>query len=100
MHIDNILHYVVNILKNPGVARAIIIAIEEAYNRLEYMAETFGYCNDRYLADRGYRKIALSGHDYLILYRVEGQEVRISGGLKSEECELSGSKCDPSNCRI
>jgi len=85
MNIDNILDYVVNILKNPGAARAIIIDIEEAYNRLEYMAETFGYCNDRYLADRGYRKIALSGHDYLILYRVEGQEVRISGVFHMRE---------------
>lgn len=85
MHIDNILDYVVNILKNPGAARAIIIDIEEAYNRLEYMAETFGYCNDSYLADRGYRKISLSGHDYLILYRVEGQEVRISGVFHMRE---------------
>ena len=26
--------------------------------------------------------------------------IGICGGLKSEECEISGSKCDPSNCRI
>ena len=59
--------------------------IEEAYNRLEYMAETFGYCNDKYLADHGYRKIALSGHDYLILYLVEGNEVHISGVFHMRE---------------
>ena len=45
MHIDNILDYFVNILKNPGAARAIIADIEEAYSRLEYMAESFRYCN-------------------------------------------------------
>ena len=51
-HIDNILDYVVNVLKNPGAARAIIVDIEEAYSRLEYMAESFRYCNDSYLAGR------------------------------------------------
>ena len=37
-HIDNILDYVVNVLKNPGAARDIIVDIEEAYSGLEYMA--------------------------------------------------------------
>ena len=54
-------------------------------NILEYMAETFGYCNDIFLADHGYRKIALSGHDYLILYRVKGTEVHISGVFHMRE---------------
>ena len=79
MHIDNILDYAVNVLKNPGAARAIIADIEEAYSRLEYMADSFAYCNDTYLADRGYRKISLSSHDYLILYRVVDDEVQIAG---------------------
>ena len=78
-HIDNILDYVVNVLKNPGAARAIIADIEEAYSRLEYMAESFRYCNDSYLAGRGYRKIMLSSHAYLILYRVVDDEVQIAG---------------------
>ena len=43
------------------------------------MAESFRYCNDSYLAGRGYRKIMLSRHDYLILYRVVDDEVQISG---------------------
>lgn len=78
-HIDNILDYVVNVLKNPGAARAIIVDIEEAYSRLGYMAESYRFCNDSYLAGRGYRKIMLSRHDYLILYRVVDDEVQISG---------------------
>jgi len=36
-HIDNIIDYVVNILKNPGAARAILSDIEEAYDKLEYI---------------------------------------------------------------
>ena len=36
------------------------------------------------------------------IFRGRTTELRIGicGGLKSEECEISGSKCDPSNCRI
>ena len=49
------------------------------------MAEIFGYCNDNYLADHGYLKIALSVHDYLILYRVKGNEVQISGVFHMRE---------------
>lgn len=79
MHIDNIIDYVVNELKNPGAARAILSDIEEAYDKLEYMADSLGLCGDVYLAERGYRKIVLSSHDYLILYRLEGNEVHISG---------------------
>lgn len=78
-HIDNIIDYVVNTLKNPGAARAILSDIEEVYDKLEYMADSLGYCNDYYLAERGYRKIILSSHNYLIIYRIEGDEVRISG---------------------
>lgn len=85
MHIDNIIDYVVSTLKNPGVARAIIVDIKEAYNRLEYMADSFAYCNDNYLADRGYRKISLSNHDYLILYRIRDNEVQISGVFHMRE---------------
>ncbi len=84
-HIDNIINYVVNTLKNPGAARSILSDIEEAYEKLEYMAETFGFCNDHYLSEKGYRKIMLSGHNYLILYRVEGQEVLISGVFHTRE---------------
>ncbi len=84
-HIDNIIHYVVNTLKNTGAAEAILSDIDEAYNRLEYMAEIHGYCNDYYLAKKGYRKIILSNHNYLIIYRVEGKEAHISGVFHMKE---------------
>ena len=84
-HIDNIIDYVVNTLKNPGAAKAILSDIEEAYDKLEYMADALSYCNDQYLAKRGYRKIILSSHNYLIKYRIEGDEVRISGVFHMRE---------------
>lgn len=84
-HIDNIIDYVVDTLKNPGAAKAILSDIEEAYDKLEYMADVLGFCNDYYLAERGYRKIFLSNHDYLIIYRIEGDEARISGVFHMRE---------------
>ena len=85
MHIDRILDYVVNVLKNPSAASSILDDIEDAYNKLEYMAESLGYCHDLYLAEKGYRKIILSGHDYLILYKVDGNEVHVSGVFHMRE---------------
>ena len=84
-HIDKIVDYVVNELNNPGAAKAILDDIEEAYSKLEYMADTFAYCYDPYLADKGYRKLILSKHDYVILYRINGNEVHISGVFHMRE---------------
>lgn len=84
-HIDNIIDYVANTLKNPGAAKAILLDIEEAYDKLEYMTDALSFCNDQYLAKRGYRKIILPSHDYLIIYRIEGDEVRISGVFHMRE---------------
>lgn len=84
-HIDNIIAYLVNVLKNPGAARAVIADIEEAYNKLEYMAESLRYCDDVYLSKKGYRKIALSNHEYVILYIVEGSTVYVEGVFHMRE---------------
>ena len=53
--------------------------IEDAYDKLEIFVEAFAYCNDGFLAQKGYRKLKLSHHRYLILYRVMDKEVQISG---------------------
>ena len=84
-HIDSIIDYVVNTLKNPGAASAILADIEEAYDKLEYMAETLALCNDYYLAETGYRKIVLARHNFVILYCVEGNKVHISGVFHMRE---------------
>ena len=52
--IDDIIDYVVNVLKNLTAARAIIDDVELAYKRIESSAESFAYCEDPYLAVKGY----------------------------------------------
>ena len=36
-------------------------------------------CNDSYLARKGYRKLQLDKHEYVILYQVYSNEVHIGG---------------------
>lgn len=78
-HIDNIVSYVAVTLQNPGAARAIIADIGRTYERLERMADSYAMCQDPYLAYKGYRKIALAKHDYVILYTVIDDRVYVSG---------------------
>ena len=40
---------------------------------------SFSFCEDSYLASKGYGKFALKKHDYLIIYRVEENTVYLVG---------------------
>ena len=77
--IDTIVGYVKNTLNSPAAATSILLDIEDSYDKLEHMAEAFGYCNDNYLRSKGYRKKLLARHNYLIIYRIVNQEVHVSG---------------------
>lgn len=77
--IDNLIDYLVNELKNPGAAKSVLEDINSAYSSLTVNAGVFAFCSDPILRSSGYRKYVLVDHDYLIIYRVEGADVRISG---------------------
>ena len=49
--------------------------INRAFVLLKAFAASFSFCEDSYLASKGYRKFALKKHDYLIIYRVEENTV-------------------------
>lgn len=61
--IDQCISYIVNTLKNPPAAKAVLDDIEHAYDLLEKMAESFAFCEDPYLQSKGYRKLTLEKHD-------------------------------------
>lgn len=84
-NIDNIINYLVVNLSNRQAAEAVIEDIDDAYRKLEERAESYAYCSDSYLASKGYRKLPLSKHSYIILYRVEGDDVFISGVFHTRE---------------
>ncbi len=43
------------------------------------MAESFAFCDDPYLLSKRYRKLALEKHDYLFIYRGDGETVYLAG---------------------
>lgn len=77
--IDKCVSYIVNVLKNPSAARAVLEDIEHAYDQLEEMAESFALCEDPYLCSKGYRKLVLEKRDYLFIYRADGETVYLAG---------------------
>ena len=77
--IDDRIGYVVGILKNLSAAGAIPDDIELAYDHLKKRAEAYGYCTDPCLRAKNYRKISLSSHDYIFVYKVEGDIVYLLG---------------------
>ena len=77
-HLDKIVNYIIEQLKNNAAAISILDDVEETYNRLEKIAGTLQLCNDPYLAEKGYRKIILENHDYLMLYQIGGYHVYVN----------------------
>ena len=55
--IDKCISYIVNTLRNPSAASAVLDDIEHAYDLLEETAESFAFCEDPYLQPKGYRKL-------------------------------------------
>ena len=76
--LDNIISYVVSRLYNPDAAVSILDSINQAYQDIESFPEAWSVCNDVYLADKGYRKYLLADHNYVIIYRISGEFLRIS----------------------
>ena len=77
--IDKCIIYIVNTLRNPSAAEAVLEDIEHAYDLLEKMAESFAFCEDPYLQSKGHRKLILEKHDYVFIYRVDGETVYLTG---------------------
>lgn len=77
--IDQCISYIVNTLRIPSAAGAVLDDIEHTYSKLEKMAESFAFCDDPYLRSKRYRKLALENHDYLFIYRVDGEIVYLAG---------------------
>lgn len=70
--IDEIVSYIVNILKNPTAADTLLSEIEENFRAVVENPEMYAYCDDTKLRNDGYRKIPVK--NYILLYRVDGEE--------------------------
>lgn len=66
-------------------ASAIIDDVESAFRTLRICAESFAYCEDPHLRSKGYRKLSLAQHDYILIYRVSLDVVYIMGFFHMRE---------------
>lgn len=83
--IDNCIQYVCQSLHSRQGASAIIDDIQSAFATLEICAEGFAYCEDPHLHMKGYRKLALSQHDYVLIYQIISGTVYIMGFFHMKE---------------
>lgn len=77
--LENITDYIVYRLKNKQAANGVLEDFQKAIKELRYIAMSMQYCNDRYLAAKGYRKLALEKHNYVLLYQVHNDIVFVNG---------------------
>ena len=83
--IDTCIAYIVQVLRNPDAARAVLDDITQTYERLEHFPAAFPLCDDAYLRAKTYRKITLSHHNYVFIYRIEGNIVYLVGFFHMRE---------------
>lgn len=78
-HLDNIINHVLFRFSNKEAAINILDDVQRTYEKLEYVAGAMKLCDDPYLASKGYRKIALESHNYVLLYQIHAEAVSVNG---------------------
>ena len=76
---DEILSYIANTLKNPQALRNVMDDFDGTIEKLEKMADSFGYCNCDRLKEMGLHTINFAKHRYLFVYRVNTSQVIVEG---------------------
>ena len=88
--LDNILFYVAVTLSNPSAATAIADDVSAAYDRIIQFGDAMPFCEDKYLASRGFKKKKKKKHDYVILFKIRNDTATIEGIF--HELEQYGKK--------
>ena len=80
----DILSYIANQLENPQAVKNVIDDFDSTVNRLEKLADKFGFCKSERLKVLGLHKIRFEKHRYLFVYRIEGQQEVVIEGMYHE----------------
>ncbi|MBE5040771.1 type II toxin-antitoxin system RelE/ParE family toxin [Ructibacterium gallinarum] len=67
--VDSVLHYIVNVLKNPTAAKNLLDKIEKVYTDIANNPFMYAYCNNSRLQNDEYRKVVIN--HYVLIYRVD-----------------------------
>lgn len=77
--LDRYVYYTLETLKNKQAAKSILIDARRTKERLSLTADSIKICDDPILAQYGYRKIRFEKHKFLMIYRIEGNQVIVDG---------------------
>lgn len=77
--LDNIVYHLLYRLKNEQAAKHLLDVIENVYNRLEENPQQFPLSRDSYLANKGYHEAIVPQMDYVIVFDIKADMVRIVG---------------------
>ena len=72
---DNILAYIANQLNNSQALRNVMDDFDNTIERLETMADTYGYCKSERLKAMELHSIGFLKHRYLLVYRIIDNKV-------------------------
>ncbi len=79
VQLDRIIYHVLYKLKNPQAAQNILSDFENTKAKLSRVANSLKLCDDSHLQALGYRTIHLERHQYLMVYRIEGNIAYVEG---------------------
>lgn len=77
--LDELIYYLLFRLKSEQAASHLLDAIESIYKRLEENPLQFPLCKDLNLASKHYREAFLTDMHYLVIYKIEKQNIFILG---------------------
>ena len=70
--LDNILYYILFVLKNEPAAQNVLSDFELTKQHLSHIAGSLKLCENSRLREKGYRRLEFQKHSYFLLYRIEG----------------------------
>ena len=89
--LDNLVYHLIYRLKNPQAARHLMDNISDVYDKLEENPYQFPDCRDAFLKSKGYREAVASDMNYIVIFRIEDNDVYILGvfhGLENYKAKL------------
>lgn len=69
--------YSLSELKNPQAAKAILTDAKQTKKKLSTVAGSLALCENKILAQYGYRKIMFSKHNFFMVYRIDNKIVSV-----------------------
>ena len=77
--LDNLAYHLIYRLKNPQAAEHLMDNISNVYDRMEENPYQFPDCRDEFLKSKGYREAVAGNMNYIVIFRIEDNDVYILG---------------------